>query len=109
MHGSHGTGPERADAAGRSWSFQVTSAEAGSALGRTGLFQQSSVFAMTRAKAAVAETSRSPALGAYRTQRTGAKLRQADRSSNQSKAALPRVAYMPMTRPVKPPATSVVR
>ncbi|WP_371612978.1 hypothetical protein [Streptomyces clavifer] len=35
--------------------------------------------------------------------------RQADRSSNQSNAALPWVAYIPMTRPVKPPATSVVR
>lgn len=35
--------------------------------------------------------------------------RQAGRNSNQSKTALPCVAYMPMTRPVKPPATSVVR
>lgn len=35
--------------------------------------------------------------------------RQAGRNSNQSKAALPCVEYMPMTRPVKPPATSVVR
>ena len=36
-------------------------------------------------------------------------LRQAGRRSNQSKAGVPRVAYMPTTRPVKPPATSVVR